>query len=194
MANEQDKLFDHAYDGIQEYDNPMPSWWLWLFGLSVIFAFPYIVYYHYGAGLTIEEQWQAEQEAYAASLLERYGELEPDRATLLAYKDDELAMSGIAGLFRGRCAQCHVADGSGNVGPNLTDDHWVNVERVTDIPEIIRDGLVAKGMPAWGDRMTETQIVLLSSYVAYLAENPIDGKAPEGEPLPAWDAIPESAE
>ena len=65
---------------------------------------------------------------------------------------------------------------------------------MTDIPPIIRTGLVAKGMPAWGDRMTETQIVLLSSYVAQLSRSPIDGKAAEGDPLPAWDAIPAVAE
>ena len=186
---EKDKLFEHTYDGIQEYDNPMPAWWVWLFVLTVVIAYPYIVRYHFGPGKSPQEKWLAEQEAYSLQLLATYGELEADRETLLTYMDDATAMTGMSGLFRGRCAQCHVADGSGNVGPNLTDDRWINVKQITDIPEIIRTGLSAKGMPGWGDRLTETQIVLLSSYVAQLTRQPVEGKAPEGEPLVAWDQI-----
>ncbi len=189
--DERDKLFDHEYDGIREYDNPMPGWWVWLFILTVLFAYPYVLHYHFGKGPSLEENLEKEIEAYANMLMAQYGELEPTRATILEYKENETAMIGMAGLFKGRCAQCHLADGSGNVGPNLTDDHWKNVEKVTDIPDIIRNGLVSLGMPAWGDRLTETQIVLLSSYVAGLRENPVAGKAPEGDALPAWSEIPE---
>jgi cytochrome c oxidase cbb3-type subunit 3 len=99
-------------------------------------------------------------------------------------------MTGMAGLFRGKCAQCHLADGSGNVGPNLTDDSWINVRTVTDIPKLLQEGVVTKGMPAWGDQLTETQIVLLSSYVAQLSRNPVAGKEPQGDPIPPWPAAP----
>ena len=186
---ERDKLLDHEYDGIREYDNPLPSWWVWMFIASILFCYPYVLHWHFGQGKSIEEQLTAEKEAYAAQLLATYGELAPDEPTILSYMQDETAMMGIAGLFRGRCAQCHLADGSGNVGPNLTDDAWLNVARVIDIPEIIRDGLVEKGMPAWGQQLTETQIVLLSSYVAGMRDRPIDGKKAEGDVLPAWDQI-----
>ncbi|MDH3626394.1 MAG: c-type cytochrome [Acidobacteriota bacterium] len=193
MANEdkqRDRLLDHNYDGIQEYDNPMPAWWIWLFVLPVLFAYPYILHYHFGSGPSIHDKLDKEIAAYANQLLATYGELAPDRKTILSFRTDETAMTGMSSLFRGRCAQCHLADGSGNVGPNLTDDHWKNVTTVTDIPGLIRDGLPVQGMPAWGDRLTETQIVLLSSYVARLRDQPVAGKNPEGDPIPPWDEIP----
>lgn len=185
----RDRLLDHDYDGIQEYDNPMPGWWVWLFVLSVIFAFPYVLHYHFGSGLSVHDKLDQEIAAYANKLLATYGELTPDRATILSYMDDETAMTGMSSLFRGRCAQCHLADGSGNVGPNLTDDSWKNVTRVTDIPGVIRDGRPVQGMPAWGGRLTETEIILLSSFVARLRDQPIPGKQAEGDNLPPWDEI-----
>lgn len=188
--SERDKLFDHEYDGIREYDNPMPKWWVYLFLLSILFFFPYVVYYHFGQGDSIHDSLEAEIAAYAEQLLATYGELEPDEATLLEYMDNDVAMTGMAGLFRGKCAQCHLADGSGNVGPNLTDDTWIHVRVLTDIPTVLDTGVVTKGMPAWGDQLTETQIVLLSSYVAQLRRNPVAGKAPQGDPVPPWPTAP----
>jgi cytochrome c oxidase cbb3-type subunit 3 len=185
---ERDRLFDHEFDGIREYDNPLPGWWMLLFALTILFCGPYILYYHFGVGPSIEAKLEAEHEAYATRLLATYGDLEPDRDTLLRYMDDQVVMTGMAGLFRGRCAQCHLADGSGSVGPNLTDDAWINVTQVTDIPRIVAQGVPAKGMPAWGDRLTETQVVLLSSYVAGLRRRPVSGKEAQGRHIPPWDA------
>lgn len=189
-----DQVFDHEYDGIREYDNPLPRWWVTLWVLSIVFAFPYILYYHVGVGPSIYDNLEAENAAFAAMLLDTYGELAVDEGTILTFMHDETAMAGISGLFKGKCAQCHLADGSGNVGPNLTDDHWVNVTQVTDISQIMIDGLATKGMPAWGDRLTETQIVLLSAYVAGLRNDPIEGKPAEGDLLPPWPDPPPPGE
>lgn len=192
-SQEQDRIFDHEYDGIREYDNPMPRWWVWLFVLTVVIAFPYILYYHFGSGLSIHDQLDAEIAAYAEQLMATYGDLEPTEATLVEYMNNDVAMTGMAGLFKGKCSQCHLADGSGNVGPNLTDDSWLHVDQITDIPEVLKNGVVTKGMPAWGDRLTETEIVLLSSYVARLRKNPLPGKAPEGETIEEWPAPPSAS-
>ena len=118
-------------------------------------------------------------------LLAQYGELKPEPKTLLTYMDDETAMTAMAGLFRGKCASCHLSDASGSVGPNLTDDSWINVKEITDIAKVVSEG-TQRGMPAWGDKLTETQIVLVSSYVAQLRRNPLPGKEPEGDVLPMW--------
>ncbi len=185
---ELDRVFDHDYDGIREYDNPMPLWWIVIFAVTVVFAFPYILHYHFGAGLSNEQLLEAEVGAYATQLVATYGDLEPDQPTLLRFMDDRVAMAGMKGLFRGRCAQCHQPDGSGNVGPNLTDDSWVHVKTITDIPAVVRAGVPVKGMPAWSASLTETQIVLLSAYVASLRRAPLDGKPPQGEIIPAWPA------
>jgi cytochrome c oxidase cbb3-type subunit 3 len=190
---ERDKLFDHDYDGIMEYDNPMPKWWVYLFVASIIYSVAYFAWFHSGDDALQHERGiygalDAEIAAYAQQLMATYGELEPDQQTILSYMENDVAMKGMAGLFKGKCAQCHNADGSGQVGSNLTDDYWINVTEVTDIAEVLTNGRVAKGMPAWGDQLTSTEIVLLSSYVASLRENPVPGKAPEpnAKQIPPW--------
>jgi cytochrome c oxidase cbb3-type subunit 3 len=190
---ERDKLFDHEYDGIREYDNPMPKWWIYIFLGTAIFCYPYIIYYHFGQGPSVHDQLEAERQAYAQQLLATYGDLQPDESTLVQYMHDDVAMTGMAGLFKGKCAQCHLADGSGSVGPNLTDDRWIHVKQITDIADILTEGKAGKGMPAWGDRLTQTQIVLLSSYVAQLSAKPVPGKEPQGDPIAPWPEAPAAA-
>lgn len=192
---EQEKLFDHEYDGIREFDNPMPRWWVYIFVGSILFCFPYVAWYHYGDGQSVQEAYEAEIAAFAERLIAQYGELKPDRDTLLAYMDDDTAMAGMSQLFKGKCAPCHLASGAGNVGPNLTDDRWINVRRITDIPGILRSGVVTKGMPAWSEQLTDTQIVLLSSYVARLTRDPQPGRPAEGEHvIESWAAVPSEEE
>ncbi|MHC5115114.1 MAG: cbb3-type cytochrome c oxidase N-terminal domain-containing protein [Planctomycetota bacterium] len=186
----EDRLFDHEYDGIQEYDNPMPGWWVLVFWGTILFCFPYLAWYHVGVGPSIHDDYEAELAAYAQQLLETYGELEPDEATMLRFMDDDIAMTGMASLFKSKCAQCHLADGSGNVGPNLTDDHGINIKTMTDIYTTISDGVIAKGMPEWKGKLTDTEIVLLSAYVARLRRNPLPGKAPQGDPIAPWPEAP----
>jgi cytochrome c oxidase cbb3-type subunit 3 len=189
-GRERDPLLDHDYDGIREYDNPLPKWWVWLFALTIFISFPYVLRYHFGVGRSILDALEAEQAAHARRLIATYGELEADPVTILRFMDDELAMTGMASLFKGKCASCHLADGSGSVGPNLTDATWINVKRLTDIPTVLTAGVPAKGMPAWGEKLTRTEIVLLSSYVARLRRDPVPGKAAQGEPIEPWPPPP----
>jgi cytochrome c oxidase cbb3-type subunit 3 len=51
-------LMDHDYDGIQEYDNPLPNWWLWGFFGTIIFGFIYLMHYTVGSGPTLQEELQ----------------------------------------------------------------------------------------------------------------------------------------
>ena len=55
MEQDRDKLFDHEYDGIREYDNPMPKWWLYIYLITFIICFPYILYYHFGDGPSVHD-------------------------------------------------------------------------------------------------------------------------------------------
>lgn len=193
MTESDDKIFDHEYDGIREYDNPLPGWWKTLFWVTILFALPYTFYYHGAEGRSLADEYDAEVAAFAESLLQTYGQLEPDAATIMKFTDDDVAMAGMGSLFKSKCAQCHRADGSGNVGPNLTDDHWINVKKVSDIFDVLTAGVPLKGMPAWGDQLTDTQRVLLSSYVARLRRSPVAGKAPQGDAIPPFTADAEAA-
>jgi cytochrome c oxidase cbb3-type subunit 3 len=181
-------LMDHEYDGIREYDNPLPAWWTWTWIATIVFCVPYVFWYHLGEGPSLDDKYQAELEAFAAKLVETYGDLEATPETIASFMHDPVAMSGMASQFRGKCAQCHLEDGSGQVGPNLTDDAWLHVSDLTDIVKVLQEGVPQKGMPAWGDQFTDTQLVLMAAYVASLREAPKDGKEPQGSVIPPWEA------
>ena len=189
-----DLLMDHEYDGIKEYDNPLPAWWVYTWLATVLFCFPYMAWYHSTDGRTIQDEYDGELAAAAQKMIAAYGNLAADQETILRYMDDEVAMTGMASQFKGKCAVCHQADGSGNVGPNLTDDSWLHVDRVEDIVGVIRDGVPAKGMTAWGDKFSDTQLVLMAAYVASLRSNPLDGKEAQGDEIAPWPELAAPAE
>ncbi len=193
----EENLTDHSYDGIQEYDNPLPGWWVWLWVASIIFAPLYYFYYQFGVdGRTIHDKYDQQMASIFMLRFSEIGELQPDRETILKYKDDPKWRSVGKVVFKTNCVSCHGSDGSGLVGPNLTDDYWKNVKKIEDIPRVIAEGAANGAMPAWQNRLShQNLIVLAAAYVASMRENPLPGKAPEPEAvkLPAWEAIADSS-
>ena len=182
-------LMDHEYDGIREYDNPLPAWWTWTWIATIVLCIPYVGWYHIGQGPSLDDKYEAELAAFATKLVETYGDLEADFETIARFMHDDQAMMGMASQFKGKCSQCHLDDGSGMSGPNLTDDAWLHVKQLTDIVNVIQNGVPAKGMPAWGDQFTNTQVVLMAAYVASLREDPKDGKEAQGSVIPSWENL-----
>jgi cytochrome c oxidase cbb3-type subunit 3 len=175
---------EEVHDGIRQKDNPIPRWWKWLFALTVIWGLLYAGWHVVGGGTTPREAYEAELTARAEQRTAAYGTLVADEATILAHMNDEATMRGMRNLFLSKCAPCHRADGGGSIGPNLTDEYWLRVKNVTDIAQIIREGVAEKGMPGWQGVLTETQITLLSAYVAQLQRHPAShGKGAEGQRL-----------
>ena len=94
---------------------------------------------------------------------------------------------GMAGLFKGNCGACHAADGGGGVGPNLTDDAYINIKELGDIHGLLERGVLAKGMPAWKGQLNDNQLVLMAAYVARLrGTTPASARAPQGTDIAAW--------
>lgn len=183
------QLTGHAYDGIQEFDNPLPGWWKFLFWASIIFSPLYYFYFHAGGeSRTIHGQYNNHMAEVFELRFAEIGELKPDRETILKYMNDEpewMAVGEVA--YKANCVSCHGANGGGLVGPNLTDDHWKNVRRIEDIASVITNGAANGAMPAWGNRFShQNQIVLLSAYVASLRGKPVVGKAAEGNIIEPW--------
>lgn len=185
----QPDLLDHEYDGIREYDNPVPGWWHVFFWLTVVFSLLYFVFYHTASpfATTIEADWKSRQTEEYAKIFGELGELKADEPTLLMLMGDIRMMAVAEGMFVGNCAQCHAKDGGGINGVNLTDDAYKNVTTLTGFYTVISKGANAGAMPAWEHRMTENERVLLAAYAAHLrGTTPANPKGPEGTVLPPW--------
>ena len=197
MSNEpQDPLrLDHNYDGIQELDNQLPRWWVWLFYLTILFAAGYLVYYHVArrgdlsAAEYIKEMQAGDQLKHAAM-----GRFEASIPSL-SPATDPAALERGRQLYATYCAPCHRADGGGLVGPNLTDDYWIHGSRFADNVKVIWDGVPAKGMITWKNVLKPDQIQDVASYIYPLrgAKLATPGKLPENQ-APAQPAGPSTFE
>src|SRR5208337_1495962 len=183
----QDQLLDHEYDGIQEYDNPCPGWWHAIFLLTILFSVVYFLFFQVGSnGWTLADAWKS---AAADDMKQRFGaigELKNDTATILKYKDNTDWMLYANSVFLTNCQSCHGPDGGGVVGPNLTDDYYKNVKKITDIAEVIKSGAASGSMPAWKTRLHPNEVVLMAAYVAGLRGKNLKGRQPEGEKIDPW--------
>lgn len=190
-----DQLLDHEFDGIREYDNPCPGWWHVVFWSTIAFSALYFIFFHLGtAGWTLAESYN---EAAAENLKVRFarvGTLQADEPTLLRCMASPELLTVGASVFDGQCKSCHGADGSGLVGPNLTDDYYKNVKKITDLLTVVENGAAAGSMPAWRSRLHPNEIVLVAAYVASLrGKNKSGPRGVEGEKIAPWPPLPAKA-
>ena len=186
----RDELLDHEFDGIQEFDNPCPSWWSWLFFATIVFAPVYFFYFHIGkAGITVEADHQNAVNNNLKLRFAEIGELKPDETTLVKYMDEPDWLEVGKAVYLQRCKSCHGEGGAGLVGPNLTDDYYKNVEQLTDVAKVVADGAANGSMPGWRTRLHPNEVVLVSAYVASLrGQNLPSPRGNEGKEIPAWPA------
>ena len=188
-------LLDHEYDGIQELDNQLPRWWVWLFYITIIFAAVYLVYYHVtrtGDSSSVEyaKEMKAGEQLKAAAM----GKFETSIATLQPSTDSAVLENGRQ-TYAKFCAPCHRADGGGLVGPNLTDDYWIHGSNYCDTVKVIWDGVPAKGMITWKAVLKPDEIQSVASFIYTLrgAKLATPGKLPENQ-APAKPAGPSQFE
>lgn len=177
----EEKVLDHDYDGIQEYDNPMPRWWLWVFWATIVFS---VAYAFDVAGIGSGDGRIAEYERDMAAFRQAHPQGGPgmDATQLAALAKDPQAVALGKTTYAANCAACHGADGGGLIGPNLTDAYWLHGGTLPDILRSVNDGVQAKGMPAWGKLLKPEQITAVTAYVATLrGTTPAKPKAPQGE-------------
>lgn len=187
------KTTGHVYDGIEEYNNPLPRWWFYMFLGTIIYTVGYlIVYPGLGAyqGLsfgkhsawTSTSQLQAEQAQAQAQYETTFGEFAKTPIPELANNVNAMKMG--YRLFLNNCAVCHGADASGNPGyPNLTDKDWLYGGDPEHIKETLLHGRKAM-MPAWSATLGEANIANVTEFVLQLAGREHDQtKAVIGAPL-----------
>ena len=188
---DKDKLLDHDADGIREYDNSLPRWWLYGFYFTIVMSAIYMFYYHIYGGPDWNFLWYFEksQELEYAAELKTAEELQarlpkgPKIEMKLLTDDASLNAGKEIFLGKGICFTCHEKDGGGQVGPNLTDNYWIHGCSVEEIAANIASGFPDKGMIPYGsgNPLTDLELLQVASYVVSL-KGTTPAKAKEIDP------------
>lgn len=187
VEQEKDIELDHSYDGIRELDNHLPPWWKWLFYGSIAFAVVYMIVYHVSGTLPLSIDEYHREVALAEEQIKKYQASQPraaiDENSLEYTADSEIIEKGKQVFMSNNCGGCHRNDGGGNtIGPNLADEYWLHGGDIKNIFSTIKNGVVEKGMPAWGKSMSAEDVRDVTFFVMSLqGTNPPDAKAPQGE-------------
>jgi cytochrome c oxidase cbb3-type subunit 3 len=180
VRDENDRTTGHVYDGIEEYDNPLPAWWFKMFVITIIFGIGYLIAFP-GMGnfkgllnWTSVGQWQNEMD-YAAErlqpILDGYAATDMDELA-----SNPAAMKMGARIFANNCAQCHGSDARGAYGfPNLTDSDWLYGSDSQALMTTILHGRQA-AMPAWQTILGDEGIKNVAAYVISLSGRPADAE------------------
>ena len=180
LTNER-LIQDHSYDGIKELDNELPSWWKWLFYLTIIFAIVYMV------RLFVFQADDLVQESEYQLVVDKFAKDNPKSAETANFKVELLTSS--ADLEAGKetwikiCSACHLVDGGGIVGPNMTDNYWIHGNKVEDLYTIVTNGVIEKGMIPYNTQLSEKARLQVVSYILtdLVGSTPATPKAPEGK-------------
>lgn len=138
-----DQIRGHAdeCDGIEEYDNRLPGWWVGLFWFTIIWGVIVFVDWHVVSPTSLADQYDAEIAAAP----------QPVNLDEIAIVVDDTTAAAGRELYMTNCVACHGADatGEGLTGPSLIDDEWIHGSGEREILETIANGVLENGMPPW---------------------------------------------
>jgi len=183
---ELNQVLGHAdeADGIEEYDNPLPNWWLGLFYFTIAWALVYGVHYHFVAH-------RSEVKALAAEI-EAANRRWPREAAAAAATSVDMSEENVeAGeaIYKANCVACHGADLKGGIGPNLLDTTWIHGGTPEQILHTISVGVPEKGMLTWGPILGAAKVAQVAAYVVDKHHEAIDEHGDDDH----QDAKPEPA-
>jgi cytochrome c oxidase cbb3-type subunit 3 len=187
MSKQQDQLMGHAADndGIEEYDNPLPDWWVGLFIFTVLFGIGYTIEYHFISG-------RSQEQAYVAQLEEAKVRW-PEFGKAKGVPTDAASIAEGQGIYATNCVACHGAALEGGIGPNLTDATWIHGGTPDEIAKVVNEGVAAKGMPAWGAILGPDKVSKVAAFVVSKAGSAPAAPAPAPAPAPAEAVVAEVA-
>ena len=192
-VEEKDILIDHGFDGIMELDNQLPKWWLGLFYFGVVYAIVYLIAYTVTDFAHPDKEYEVEHKEQIASVEQWMKDTPPPTIDNAKYSADNIAEG--EQIFKTNCVSCHSEGGKGGIGPNLTDDYWINQPEKTLFKNVFY--MVENGsknnptMQAWGKNgvLTGFDIEKVAAYVYHINQEMPDasgGAAPQGEKA-AWE-------
>ena len=181
LTNEK-LIKDHDYDGIRELDNDLPPWWKWLFYITIIFAVVYCIrlfIFH------ADDLMQYREYANEIENVESEKPQATDESTTfeLVLLEDEASLASGKETWDKICAVCHLVDGGGLVGPNMTDNYWIHGNTVEDLYKIVETGVIEKGMIPYKDQLSEQKRLEVVSYILVKLQGttPATPKDPQGK-------------
>lgn len=191
-SEEKDILIDHGFDGIMELDNQLPKWWLGLFWFGTAYCIVYMISYWLTGFAHQETEYDEEYKAQTASIAEYMKNTPPPTIENAVYSADNIATG--EEVFKTNCVSCHGDGGKGGIGPNLTDNAWINQPEKTLFKNVFH--MVENGSPnnpamqAFGKNgvLTGFDIQNVAAYVYHINQEqpPVTpaqgGAAPQGTP------------
>ncbi len=202
IEEEGEIILDHNYDGIRELDNNLPPWWVYMFYATIIFAIVYLARFHIFNGYDQKLEYEQEVAEAQAEITEykknAKGLVDANSVELLTDASD---LDAGKKIFESNCVACHMADGGGGIGPNLTDAYWILGGGIKNVFHTISEGgRDGKGMIAWKQTLKPLEIAQVASYVLenINGKTPANPKEPQGElwvdPNAPIDAMPEKTQ
>ena len=165
--------YDKEFDGIKQADNPMPEWWKLFFGLAIVFAVGYTIYFHWFSDWKMEDSFSKEVAEYEAKFPMAKVIVSADGSNPLRDKAD--AIEEGKKNFQNFCVACHGPEAKGLVGPNLTDAEWIHGDNDAAIYEVIMEGVAGEkaklGRGAMPPHKTSLGSERVYQVMAWLATN-----------------------
>ncbi|MDP5210395.1 cytochrome-c oxidase, cbb3-type subunit III [Microbulbifer sp. 2205BS26-8] len=172
QALPENKTTGHVYDGIEEYDNPLPKWWFMLFIVTLVFSAAYLLIYPGMGNFKGLADWtsvgalEASEAKAQVQFDETFGKYRDMPIEEIAQSREALKMG--SRIFANNCAVCHGADGGGNFGfPDLTDNAWLYGGTPEKILETLYNGRQGV-MPPQGPVIGEEGVKNTTEYVLSL--------------------------
>jgi len=184
IEEESEIILDHNYDGIRELNNKLPPWWVYMFYASIVFAIVYMLRFQVFHDYNQDEEYLAEV-TLAKAEIEAYkktakGLVDANTVELLTDASD---ISAGKTIFESNCVACHMVDGGGGIGPNLTDQTWILGGGIKNVFHTISEGgRDGKGMIAWKQTLKPAEMAQVASYVLnFQGTTPANPKDAEGD-------------
>jgi cytochrome c oxidase cbb3-type subunit 3 len=169
-------IMPHSYDGIQEYDQRLPNWWLFTLFASILFAFGYWAYQVH-SGLAQDDRVPLDADLAALEARQLAAVRNLDDATLWKMSRNARVVAEGKAVYGSLCFTCHgpTLDGMKGLGFRLNDDLWVHGNTPLAIYRNVSEGIVYEGKPTGMAAQKMLGAERIAAVVAFLLSTQQEG-------------------